>query len=68
MAIFYYHPEWGAERPIRGILFDMDGLVLDSEILYTRFWREAAHSLGYPMTPEQSLGMRSLGKNLGQPT
>ena len=45
----------------------MDGLVLDSELLYTRFWREAAHALGYPMTVEQSLGMRSLGKSLGQP-
>ena len=67
MAITYYHPQWGAERPIRGILFDMDGLVLDSEALYTRFWREAAHALGYPMTVEQSLGMRSLGKKLGQP-
>ena len=67
MAITYYHPQWGAERPIRGILFDMDGLVLDSEALYTRFWREAANALGYPMTVEQSLGMRSLGKKLGQP-
>lgn len=67
MAIEFYHPEWGAERPISGVLFDMDGLVLDSEILYTRFWREAAHSLGYPMTVQQSLGMRSLGKKLGQP-
>ena len=67
MAVQYYHPQWGAQRPIRGILFDMDGLVLDSEILYTRFWREAAHSLGYPMTVEQSLGMRSLGKDRGQP-
>ena len=67
MAITYYHPQWGTERPIRGILFDMDGLVLDSEALYTRFWREAAHALGYPMTVEQSLGMRSLGKKLGQP-
>jgi len=54
-------------RPIRGILFDMDGLVLDSEVLYTRFWREAADALGYPMTVEQSLGMRSLGKKLEQP-
>ena len=63
----FYHPEWGASRPIFGVLFDMDGLVLDSEILYTRFWREAANALGYPMTPEQSLGMRSLGKKLGQP-
>lgn len=67
MAITYFNPQWRAERPIRGILFDMDGLVLDSEILYTRFWREAAHSLGYPMTVEQSLGMRSLGKDRGQP-
>ena len=67
MAIHYYNPQWGAMRPIRGILFDMDGLVLDSEILYTRFWREAAAALGYHMTAEQSLGMRSLGKSLGQP-
>ena len=67
MAIHYYNPQWGAQRPIRGILLDMDGLVLDSEVLYTRFWREAANALGYPMTVEQSLGMRSLGKNLGQP-
>ena len=67
MAVTYYNPQWGAQRPIRGVLFDMDGLVLDSEILYTRFWREAAHSLGYPMTEKQSLGMRSLGKKLGQP-
>ena len=67
MAITYFNAQWGAQRPIRGILFDMDGLVLDSEVLYTRFWREAAHSLGYPMTVEQSLGMRSLGKDRGQP-
>lgn len=67
MAITFYHPEWGAERPIFGVLFDMDGLVLDSERLYTRFWREAAQALGYPMTAAQSLGMRSLGKALGQP-
>ena len=67
MAVYHYNPQWGASRPIRGILFDMDGLVLDSEVLYTRFWREAAAALGYPMTVQQSLGMRSLGKNLGQP-
>ena len=65
--VTYYNPQWGESRPIRGILFDMDGLVLDSESLYTRFWREAAHFYGYPMTVEQSLGMRSLGKPLGQP-
>ena len=26
---------------IRGVLLDMDGLVLDTEKLYCRFWREA---------------------------
>ena len=67
MAIEFYNPEWGAQRPIFGVLFDMDGLVPDSEVLYTRFWREAAHALGYPMTEAQSLGMRSLGKKRGQP-
>lgn len=67
MSITYYNPQRGASRPIGGVLFDMDGLVLDSEALYTRFWREAAVFLGYPMTSEQSLGMRSLGKALGQP-
>ena len=67
MAVIYHHPQWGASRPILGVLFDMDGLVLDSEILYTRFWREAAHAYGYPMTEAQSLGMRSLGRPQGQP-
>ena len=67
MSVTYHNPQWGAERPIRGVLFDMDGLVLDSEVLFTRFWREAANALGYPMTVEQSYGMRSLGKALGQP-
>lgn len=62
MAFDILKPEWGALRPIRGVLFDMDGLVLDSERLYTRFWMEAAQALGYPMTKEQALGLRSLGK------
>ena len=51
---------------IHGILFDMDGVVLDTEKLYARFWAEAAHALGYPMTYEQALGMRSLNSAAGQ--
>lgn len=48
--------------PIRGVLFDMDGVVIDTEKLYTRFWMEAARDLGHPMTLEQALQLRSLGK------
>jgi len=50
---------------ITAVLFDMDGLVLDTEKLYTRFWQEAAHACGYPMTKEQALGMRSLNRGAG---
>lgn len=51
---------------IRGVLFDMDGLVLDTEKLYTRFWREACHFYGFPMTLEQALRMRAANSKLSQ--
>ena len=57
------------EHPvIRGVLFDMDGLVLDTEKLYSRFWMEACHFYGFPMTYEQSLSMRAANSRLGQQT
>lgn len=51
---------------VKGVLFDMDGVILDTEKLYTRFWREAAQSLGFPMTHEMALGMRSLSREIGE--
>jgi len=66
MAITIYKPEWGAQRPIRGVLFDMDGLVLDSEKLYSRFWREACGFYGFTMSYEQSLKMRALNSKAGE--
>lgn len=49
---------------IRGVLFDMDGLVLDTEKLYARFWMEACHFYGFPMTYEQALKMRAANSRL----
>lgn len=54
------------ERRIRGVLFDMDGLVLDTEKLYSRFWMEACHFYDLPMTVEQSLRMRAANSRVGQ--
>ena len=54
-------------REVLGVLFDMDGVVIDTETLFARFWIEAAHALGYPMTREQALQLRSLSTVTGQP-
>lgn len=65
-GVSIYQPEkWNRNTKIKGLLFDMDGLILDTEKLYTRFWQEATNALGYPMTKEQALGMRSLNKEFG---
>ena len=65
MAIIIHQPQ-RKDRTVKGVLFDMDGLVLDTEILYSRFWMESANDLGYPMTYEQAIGMRSLNRTAGQ--
>lgn len=58
------HPDWKTKE-IRGVLFDMDGLVLDTEILYSRFWREACEAFGFSMSYQQSLKMRALNRQAG---
>lgn len=64
MALVRYADQ--KNRVVRGVLFDMDGVVLDTEALYARFWREAAAALGHDMSYEQALGMRSLSPTAGQ--
>ena len=54
------------KSPVRGVLFDVDGVILETECLYSRFWMEACHFYGFPMTKAQSLQMRSLNKTAGQ--
>ena len=44
----------------------MDGTLLDTEIIYQRFWRESAKELGYNLTEEQFLEFRSMGQTFGE--
>ena len=47
---------------IKGIISDMDGVILDTEKLYVRCWCEAGQFYGYPMHREHALGIRSLAR------
>lgn len=40
----------------------MDGVILDTEKLYVRFWCEAARFYGYPMQRAHALGIRSMAR------
>lgn len=52
---------------IKAVLFDMDGLITDTEKLLSRFWCEAANEMGFPMTPQHVLGIRSLSARFAEP-
>lgn len=47
---------------LRGAVFDMDGVLIDTEKLYVRFWRQSAADFGYNMTVEHVFGIRSLAR------
>ena len=52
--------------PIRGVIFDMDGTLLDTEKLYLRFWLEAANRMGYPMKEEHALAIRATAASVAE--
>lgn len=49
-------------KPIKAVIFDMDGTLIDTEKYYRIFWPKALAEFGYHMTDEQALSMRSLGR------
>ena len=66
MAYEILHPRPGFPEGICGVLFDMDGVILNSEKLYAKFWAAGCECYGYHMTYQQALGMRSLSAQAGQ--
>jgi len=47
-------------QDIKAFLFDVDGLLIDSEAVFNKCWCDAARSYGYSLTREQALDLRSL--------
>ena len=52
---------------IKGVIFDLDGTLLDTEKLYRRFWVEAARKMGYPMEDRHALMIRSMAAVYAEP-
>ena len=52
---------------LKAVVFDMDGLMLDTEKLLTRFWREASALYGFDMKEEHVLAIRSLSYKFAIP-
>ncbi len=52
---------------IKAVIFDMDGLLLDTEKLLVRFWVQAANEAGFPMTRDHALSLRSLHRSFAIP-
>lgn len=52
---------------IKAVIFDMDGLIFDTEKLLVKYWCQAANEFGFPMEREHALGIRSLARKFAIP-
>lgn len=55
------------EQKIKGAVFDMDGLMIDTEKLYLRYWKQAAADYGYTMEDKHVFAIRSLARKFSIP-
>ncbi len=47
---------------IKAVIFDLDGTLIDTEKYYRIYWPKALAKLGYTLTDQQALMLRSLGR------
>ena len=52
---------------IKAVIFDMDGVIIDTEPLLAKYWQQAAREFGFPMEYEQALQLRSCSEKYASP-
>ncbi|MFR0854991.1 HAD hydrolase-like protein [Ruminococcus sp.] len=52
---------------LKGIIFDMDGVLLDTERVYFQCWKQSAQDFGFSMADETALAVRSCCQTYAEP-
>lgn len=52
---------------IHAVIFDLDGVLLDTEKYLVKYWCQAANEMGFPMERKHALMIRSLAAKYAEP-